>query len=66
MRVFFVILSFAFLVLFPPHSLAVKFDIWETGMSIHQVVSLAFKNDIPIARDGIIHGSKKFAEENLE
>jgi hypothetical protein len=29
-------------------------------MSINEVVSLAFKHDIPIARDGIIHGSKKF------
>ena len=44
----------------PTTSLAIKFDIWETGMSINEVVSLAFKNDIPIAREGIIHGRKKF------
>jgi hypothetical protein len=47
-------------IIFPTAFSAIKFDIWETGMSINEVVSLAFKHDIPIARDGIIHGSKKF------
>jgi hypothetical protein len=60
LRGFFVILSISILVLSPSDSRAIRFDIWETGMSIHEVVSLAFKHDIPISRDGIIHGSKKF------
>lgn len=44
----------------PATSWAIKFDIWETGMSINEVVSLARQRDIAIARDDIIHGSKKF------
>jgi hypothetical protein len=56
----FLILSFSFLALFPSDSQAVRFDIWETGMSIGEVVSLARQHDIPIASDGIVHGSKKF------
>jgi hypothetical protein len=44
----------------PATSLAIKFDIWETGMSINEVVSLAKQHDIPIASDAIVHGSKKF------
>jgi hypothetical protein len=56
----FLILSFSFLVLFPSDSLAIRFDIWETGMSINEVVNLARQHDIPIASDAIVHGSKKF------
>jgi hypothetical protein len=56
----FLIFSFSLLVLFPSASLAIRFDIWETGMSINEVVSLARQHDIPIASDGILHGSKKF------
>jgi hypothetical protein len=54
------IFSFSFLILFASDSLAIKFDIWETGMSINEVVSLARQRDIPIASDGIVHGRKKF------
>ena len=54
------IFSFSSLVLFPSDSLAIRFDIWETGMSIGEVVSLARQHDIPIAGDGIVHGYKKF------
>jgi hypothetical protein len=56
----FLILSFSFLVLFPSDSLVIRFDIWETGMSINEVVNLARQHDIPIASDAIVHGSKKF------
>jgi hypothetical protein len=51
---------------FPTTSSAIKFDIWETGMSINEVVNLAFKHDIPIAREGIIHGRKKFDPKLIE
>jgi hypothetical protein len=44
----------------PGVSFGITFDIWETGMSINEVVSLARQNDIPIARNGLIHGYKKF------
>ncbi len=51
---------FMTVVIFPTASSAIKFDIWETGMSINEVVSLARQHDIPIAGDGIVHGYKKF------
>ncbi len=54
------VFSLSALILFPTVSFGITFDIWETGMSINEVVGLARKHDIPIARDGIIHGSKKF------
>jgi hypothetical protein len=48
------------LITFPGVSFGITFDIWETGMSINEVVGLARQHDIPIARDGLIHGYKKF------
>ena len=48
------ILSFSLLALLPSDSSAIKFDIWETGMNIDEVVGLAREHDIPIMRDGII------------
>jgi hypothetical protein len=48
------------LLMFPAVSFGITFDIWETGMSINEVVGLARKHDIPIARENIYHGSKKF------
>jgi hypothetical protein len=44
----------------PAVSFAITFDIWETGMSINEVVGLARQHDIPIARDGLIHVYNKF------
>jgi hypothetical protein len=38
----------------PSVSWAVKFDIWETGISINEIVSLARNHDIPIMRSGIV------------
>jgi hypothetical protein len=58
-RTFFVI-PFLISIIFPATSSAIRFDIWETGMSINEVVSLARQHDIPIASDAIVHGSKKF------
>jgi hypothetical protein len=47
-------------------SFAIKFDIWETGMSINEVVSLANKHDIPIARENMYHGYKKFSPKLID
>ncbi len=33
---------------------AVKFDNWETGISVNEIVSLASNHDIPIMRSGIV------------
>jgi len=50
----------AVVLLFPGISRAISFGIWETGMSIEEVVSVAREHDIPIARSGLIIGSKRF------
>ena len=60
MKNFLVIFSFVVLIVTPALSFGIAFDIWETGMSINEVVGLARKHDIPIARENIYHGSKKF------
>jgi len=44
----------------PSVSFAITFDIWETGMSINEVVGLAREHDIPIMREGIIAIRNKF------
>jgi hypothetical protein len=44
----------------PSVSFAITFDIWETGMSINEVVGLAKEHDIPIMREGIIAIRNKF------
>ena len=54
------ILSFSLLALLPSDSLAIGFDIWETGMNIDEVVGLAREHDIPIMRDGIIAIRERF------
>ena len=47
-------------ILFPGISRAISVDIWETGMGINGVVTTAKEHDIPIARSGLIIGSKRF------
>jgi hypothetical protein len=46
--------------LFPGISPAISVDIWETGMTIHEVVSKAKEHNIPIARSGIVTMSRGF------
>lgn len=60
MKSWVLVLLLGTLLMFPADSFGITFDIWKTGMSINEVVGLARKHDIPIARDGIIHGSKNF------
>jgi mRNA degradation ribonuclease J1/J2 len=60
MKMWVLIFFAATLVTFPGVSFGITFVIWETGMSINEVVSLARENDIPIGKDGLIHGYKKF------
>ncbi len=60
MKSWVLIFLLAGLITFPGVSLGITFDIWETGMSINEVVGLARQHDIPIARDGVIHAYKKF------
>jgi hypothetical protein len=60
MKSWVLIFSLATLITFPGVSFGITFDIWETGMSINEVVGLARKHDIPIMRDGIIAIREKF------
>lgn len=53
-------------VVYPNSSSAVKFDMWETGMGINEIVSVARKYNIPIARTGIVHGYSKFDQKLLD
>ncbi len=54
------------LITVPGVCFGLTFDIWETGMSINEVVSLARQHDIPIARDGLIHEYKKFDRKLID
>ncbi len=56
----------ASLITVPGVCFGLTFDIWETGMSINEVVSLAGQHDIPIARDGLIHEYKKFDRKLID
>ena len=60
MKSFLGIFSFAVLIMSPALSFGITFDIWETGMSINEVVGVAGQHDIPIARENIYHASKRF------
>jgi len=53
-----------FLLIFLPNSvLSAQFDIWETGMTLSQVVETARQNDIPIRQSGIIGINKGFNQK---
>ena len=46
--------------LFPEISPAISVNIWETGMTINEVVSKAKEHNIPIARSGVVTMSRGF------
>ncbi len=54
------------LITLPGVCFGLSFDIWETGMSINEVVSLARQHNIPIARDGLTHDYKKFDRKLID
>jgi hypothetical protein len=60
MKNFLGIFFFVLLIVSPTFSFGITFDIWETGMSINEVVGLARQHDIPIARESVYHASKGF------
>ena len=60
------LLALASLVLFPSSSSAAKFDMWETGMDINEIVNVARKHNIPIPRTNIVHGYSKFDQKLLD
>ncbi len=66
MKVLFLITISIALALSSGDSLAAKFDIWETGMDINQIVSVAREHNIPIARSGIVHGYSKFEQKLVD
>ena len=37
-----------------------QFDVWQSGMNIGEILTVARKHDIPLHRDGIISINKKF------
>jgi len=66
MKSFLFIFFVATAIIIPGFSFGVTFDIWETRQSINEVVSLSRQHDIPIARDGIIHGYKNFDSKLID
>ena len=47
-------------------ALAVRFDMWETGMDMNQIAGVAKRYDLPIARSGLVHSSPTFDEKLLD
>ena len=47
-------------------SYAARFDVWETGMDINEVVAMARKHNIPIARSGVYHSYKGFDQKLID
>lgn len=51
------------ILLVPSSVLSAQFDIWETGMTLSQVVETARKNNIPIRQSGVIGINKGFNQK---
>lgn len=62
----FLLMVLVSLVLSPGNAAAVRFDMWETGMDINEIVSIARNHNIPISRTGIVHGYSKFDQKLLD
>ena len=60
------LIAFVSVVVCPNSSSAVRFDMWETGMTMNEIVSVARKYNIPIARSGIVHGDSKFDQKLVD
>lgn len=48
---------------FPRSLIAARFDMWETGMDINEIVATARQHDIAIASSGVIHAYSKFEQQ---
>jgi hypothetical protein len=58
-------LTLLFLLLFTPLSHAAQFDIWETGMTLNEIVQVSKQHDIPISQSGVFGVSKGFNKKLL-
>jgi len=47
-------------------TMAFNFDIWESGISLKKAISISKSHDIALAKNGIIHSSKKFNQKLLD
>ncbi len=56
------ILTIAILLIVTSLSFAAQFDIWQTGMTLSDVVDMSRQNNIPIRQSGVINSSKGFNE----
>lgn len=45
---------------------AIQYDVWETGMSREEMVSIAEEQNLPVARDGYRHTAKTFNPAMVE
>lgn len=48
--------------LMPPPALAIKFDVWKTGMTLTEMVETAIANNIPLTQAGVISQDSGFSQ----
>jgi hypothetical protein len=60
------IMVFSVLMFLAGTAAAARFDMWETGMDINEVVALARKHNIPITRSGVYHSYKGFEQKLVD
>ena len=61
-----VLVVFMSFILFSGSLIAARFDMWETGMDINEIVAMATQHDIAIASSGVIHARSKFDQKLLD
>lgn len=64
-RMRFFIMVFALVFSVPQSAQAISFDIWQTGLSRQEIISLAQRHNLPLARDGLIHSKKTYTSSLL-
>jgi hypothetical protein len=50
------------ILLIPPPALAIKFDVWKTGMTLTEIVETARANNIPLTQAGVIPKDSGFSQ----
>lgn len=61
-----VVFTMLLFLLLPCTSLAAQFDVWDTGITLEQVVEVARQNNIPLRRSGIIAADKGFNKRFID
>ncbi|SEA68448.1 hypothetical protein SAMN05660420_02868 [Desulfuromusa kysingii] len=57
---------FLLILLIPSISFSAQFDMWNTGMTLSEVVETARQYNVPIRRSGIINSNKNFDKRFID